>query len=78
MRTMKQTAVDPVCGKQVDLATSKHILEHEGTRYGFCCGGCLTKFKADPKQYLAKTASCCGAHVHQHVYAAAAPAVEAG
>jgi len=63
---------------QVNPATSKHVLEHEGTRYAFCCGGCLAKFKADPKQYLvkaatkpvAKPAGCCGGHGHGHAHAA--------
>ena len=27
--------------------------EHEGTTYYFCCRGCLEKFKADPRKYLA-------------------------
>jgi len=66
---MKQMTVDPVCGMKVDPATSKHALEHAGTRYAFCCAGCLTKFKADPRQYLAgsvaKSATCCGG-AHQH------------
>jgi Cu+-exporting ATPase len=52
---MNQMAVDPVCGMQVNPATSKHMLEHEGTRYAFCCGGCLNKFKADPKRHLEKS-----------------------
>ena len=30
---MKQMTVDPVCGMQVDSATSKHVFEHEGARY---------------------------------------------
>ena len=66
---MKQMTVDPVCGMQVDPATSKHVLEHEGARYAFCCGGCLNKFKTDPKQYTAKPAACCGGHVHGHAQA---------
>ena len=48
------TAVkDPVCGKTVDLATSRHRAENEGTAYYFCCGGCLAKFQADPGRYTA-------------------------
>ncbi len=27
-------------------------VEHEGKTYYFCCPGCDTKFKADPKKYL--------------------------
>lgn len=60
-------AIDPVCGMTVDVATSKHNFEHDGTTYHFCCGGCRTKFAADPQRYLAKAASssCCGgAHDH--------------
>jgi Cu+-exporting ATPase len=69
---MMTTTIDPVCGMKVDPATSKHVLEHEGVRYAFCCGGCLTKFKADPKRHLVKPvvkpvvkpAACCGGHGH--------------
>jgi Cu+-exporting ATPase len=73
----KAAATDPVCGMKVDPATSKHVLEHEGTRYAFCCGGCLTKFKADPKRYMVKPAACCGGHTDQQVHAAA-PVAAAG
>ena len=54
---MKQMTVDPVCGMQVDPATSAHTLEHEGVRYAFCCGGCLNAFKADPKRHAVKPAA---------------------
>ena len=46
-------AVDPVCGMTVDPVTAKFSAEHDGTRYYFCSGGCLAKFKADPRKYLA-------------------------
>ena len=48
---------DPVCGMNVNPATAKHVLEHEGKKYYFCCGGCLGKFKADPQKYLTKSAA---------------------
>ncbi|WP_043341858.1 heavy metal translocating P-type ATPase [Belnapia moabensis] len=50
---------DPVCGMKVDLATSKHRLEHSGTTFHFCSAGCRGKFEADPQRYLApeKTAA---------------------
>ncbi len=54
---MKQMTVDPVCGMQVDPATSKHTLEHDGVRYAFCCAGCLNKFKAAPVGRAAKPAA---------------------
>src|SRR6185295_7122206 len=52
---MKQMAVDPVCGMQVDPETSRHVFDLGGARYAFCCGGCLTKFKADPKRFFGKS-----------------------
>ena len=54
---MKQMTVDPVCGMQVDPATSAYTLERVGIRYAFCCDGCLNSFKADPNRYLEKTAA---------------------
>ena len=36
---------DPVCGMTVDVATSKHNFEHDGTTYHFCCGGCALAFR---------------------------------
>jgi P-type Cu+ transporter len=58
---MKQMNVDPVCGMQVDPATSAHTLDHEGMRHAFCCNGCLNAFKADPKRYAAGSTvkRCC-------------------
>jgi Cu+-exporting ATPase len=47
-------AKDPVCGMMVDPASTAHVLEHAGTKYYFCCDGCLAMFKADPEKYLAK------------------------
>ncbi len=54
---MTQTTVDPVCGMKVDPANSKHVFEYSGLLYFFCGAGCLTKFKADPKRYLATPAA---------------------
>ena len=47
------TVKDPVCGMTVDPATAKHRAQHDGKTYYFCSEGCLTKFKTDPKRYLA-------------------------
>jgi Cu+-exporting ATPase len=46
-------AVDPVCGMTVDPARAAGHVEHEGTTYYFCSKGCVAKFTADPKKYLA-------------------------
>jgi YHS domain-containing protein len=36
---------DPVCGMTV-TEQSKHMHEHAGERFYFCCAGCKTKFAA--------------------------------
>ena len=36
----------------VNPATSKHVHEHQGRKFYFCCAHCVEKFKSDPKQYL--------------------------
>jgi P-type Cu+ transporter len=45
-------ATDPVCGMQVDAATSKHRLDHGGRTFHFCCARCRDKFSADPAGHL--------------------------
>src|ERR1035437_8008004 len=47
----KQLATDPVCGMEVAPANAA-TMEHEGTKFYFCCQGCATKFRADPAKYL--------------------------
>ncbi len=45
--------IDPVCGMQVDPATSPHHADHAGREYHFCSAKCRAKFFADPEHYLA-------------------------
>jgi uncharacterized protein len=47
------TAVDPVCGMQVDPAHPGATTEWSGTTYSFCCDGCRQRFDADPDAYAA-------------------------
>jgi Cu+-exporting ATPase len=47
-------AVDPVCGMTVDPRATPHRHDHLGHSYYFCCGGCQSKFAADPVKYLHK------------------------
>ncbi len=47
---------DPVCGMDVDPATTQHHAEHDGHAYHFCSNGCRTKFVADPVRYLTPAA----------------------
>jgi Cu+-exporting ATPase len=44
--------IDPVCGMQVDTATSLLSFEYRGTTYWFCSKGCLLEFQEDPERYL--------------------------
>jgi xanthine dehydrogenase accessory factor len=49
--TVEATALDPICGMTVDVATAKHTAEHAGRTWYFCCGGCRTRFLAEPERY---------------------------
>ena len=44
---------DPVCGMHVGPADVRHIADHEGRTYAFCCAGCRTRFAKNPARYLA-------------------------
>ena len=48
---------DPVCGMNVNPATTKQVHEHAGKTYYFCCAPCVEKFKANPQQYLNQAAT---------------------
>jgi P-type Cu+ transporter len=48
---------DPVCGMNVNPAAAKHIHEHGGEKFYFCCAGCVQKFEANPEQYMSKSAA---------------------
>ncbi|HEY0660305.1 MAG TPA: heavy metal translocating P-type ATPase [Lysobacter sp.] len=46
------TVVDPVCGMQVDPASTAHHAMHADHDYHFCSARCREKFIANPAQYL--------------------------
>lgn len=48
----KPKVKDPVCGMDVDPATSKYKTDHAGKTYHFCSGYCLEKFRANPESFL--------------------------
>ena len=58
------TAVDPVCGMQVDEARAAATAEHAGTTWYFCSTRCHDRFTADPQAFLKPQGegSCCGQH----------------
>jgi xanthine dehydrogenase accessory factor len=41
------TAIDPVCGMEVEIANARHTFEHGGHTHYFCCAGCRTSFVTD-------------------------------
>jgi P-type Cu+ transporter len=51
-----QTVLDPVCGMSVVPEKARGSAEYGGTKYFFCSQGCVQRFQADPKKYLAPKA----------------------
>lgn len=50
-------ARDPVCGMTVVVAGARHVAQHDGRTYYFCCGGCRERFLAAPDRYGAPVMS---------------------
>lgn len=47
------TAIDPVCGMEVDTASPPGgSFEYEGVLYYFCAPGCREDFAEEPQAYL--------------------------
>ena len=46
------TAIDPVCGMNVERATAAHFVRHEGRGFYFCSAACKGKFETEPTRYL--------------------------
>ncbi len=55
------TAIDPVCGMSVVIATAKHTHDHDGTTYYFCNPRCKERFAAEPQRYLDPAAKAAAA-----------------
>jgi xanthine dehydrogenase accessory factor len=49
------TAIDPICGMTVEVATARHTAEVDGETYYFCCANCRALFVRDPRQYRIPT-----------------------
>jgi xanthine dehydrogenase accessory factor len=49
------TAVDPICGMTVEVATARHTAEVDGETFYFCCANCRATFLRDPRQYRIPT-----------------------
>lgn len=48
------TAVDPVCGMMVEIATARHHFIMDGQDFYFCCPACKRLFERNPQEYLVK------------------------
>jgi YHS domain-containing protein len=46
------TAIDPVCGMEVEESTAEWKTTYEGKAYYFCSPGCLRSFNKEPAKYL--------------------------
>jgi YHS domain-containing protein len=46
------TAIDPVCGMEVDTTTAAGSSEYQGTTYYFCSPGCKRQFEKDPASFV--------------------------
>jgi len=53
-------AIDPVCGMRVAIGGARHVAEHDGKTWYFCCGGCREKFLAAPEHFPAPQAGIAG------------------
>jgi xanthine dehydrogenase accessory factor len=49
-----ESAVDPVCGMEVEIASARHHSTHDGRDFYFCCPACKRLFEHDPQAYLVK------------------------
>jgi xanthine dehydrogenase accessory factor len=45
-------AIDPICGMTVEVASARHVAEHEGRTYHFCGAGCRQRFLAAPAVWI--------------------------
>src|ERR1700682_1208101 len=53
---MSGKVIDPVCGMEVDPATSTRSFDYKGASYHFCSVRCLEKFKNDPDSFVTRPA----------------------
>lgn len=53
---------DPVCGMDVDPATTAGKSEYKGQTYYFCSPGCKKSFDADPEKYISESHEHSGHH----------------
>lgn len=50
--TSRDEATDPVCGMTVRVQGARHVAQHHGRDFFFCCAGCRERFLAAPEKYV--------------------------
>jgi len=62
------TAIDPVCGMEVEEETAEWKTTYQGQMYYFCAASCLKSFEKEPAKYLAVPGkqSPMARHEHDH------------
>ena len=55
-----KTAIDPVCGMQVEIKEGARTRDYGGETFHFCSAGCRDKFDADPYFYASGNAKKAG------------------
>lgn len=50
-----ETAIDPVCGMTVEIASARHRSTLHGQEYYFCCPACKRLFERNPQEYLVQS-----------------------
>lgn len=48
------TAIDPVCGMSVTIATAEFSSVYRGKSHYFCCAGCQHRFEKAPESFVAR------------------------
>lgn len=51
--TEAATALDPVCGMSVEIASARHSSVYQGQTFYFCCPACKREFEREPGRFLA-------------------------
>ncbi len=49
---LPETALDPVCGMIVEIASARHRSTYDGREFYFCCPACKRLFERNPHEYL--------------------------
>ena len=53
-RTLFPAVTDPVCGMRFGIAEAGGSAVYKGKRYYFCAAGCLKRFTAHPRRFVAQ------------------------